>query len=156
MARNSRKNKKGTPNFRIALAQINPTVGDLSGNKKKIVAFSEEAVGKNADVVVFPELAICGYPPEDLLMKGHFVRDTKSALESLTRMMPKITAVVGFVEKGFSSLQSSIGMQTHDFLGPLVFSTNLPGSVISSSKLSDKKSSPLSATSVVTVPLSAL
>jgi len=68
---------------RIALAQINPTVGDFSGNLKKIREFTERAVAEHADLVIFPELATCGYPPADLLEKESFV---KRAEESLTEI----------------------------------------------------------------------
>jgi NAD+ synthase (glutamine-hydrolysing) len=68
---------------RIALAQINPTVGDFSGNLKKIREFTERAVAEHADLVIFPELATCGYPPADLLEKESFL---KRAEESLTEI----------------------------------------------------------------------
>ena len=61
--------------IRIAAAQINPTVGDLDGNQKLIVDYIRQAKAVEADIVIFPELAICGYPPEDLLHKDHFVQD---------------------------------------------------------------------------------
>ena len=59
--------------MKIALAQINPTVGDFTGNKAKIIAYAERAAGLNADLVIFPELAVCGYPPADLLEKAAFI-----------------------------------------------------------------------------------
>jgi len=65
---------------RIALAQINPTVGDFSGNVEKIRAFTERAVAERAELVIFPELAICGYPAGDLLEKDSFVRRAEEAL----------------------------------------------------------------------------
>ena len=61
--------------LRIALAQINPTVGDLNGNVLKIKNFIEQARSFDSDIVVFPELSITGYPPEDLLHKSHFIDD---------------------------------------------------------------------------------
>jgi predicted amidohydrolase len=60
--------------MRIALAQINPVVGDLSGNREVILGRLEEAKAANADLVLFPELAVTGYPPEDLLLRPGFVR----------------------------------------------------------------------------------
>ncbi len=84
--------------LRIALAQINPTVGDLPGNRQKIVEYIQRARAKDADIVVFPELAICGYPPEDLLLKEHFVRDSIKSLQALTGEVKGIAAVVGFVD----------------------------------------------------------
>lgn len=83
--------------LRIALAQINPTVGDLRGNAEKITSFIMQAQELKADIVTFPELTICGYPPEDLLLKPHFVRDNLKALDSLIKRISGIIAVVGFV-----------------------------------------------------------
>ena len=84
--------------MRIALAQINPTVGDLKGNRKKIKYFLKQAQQYKVDVVIFPELAICGYPPEDLLLKGHFVRDNLETLNSLIEETSGIVMIVGFVD----------------------------------------------------------
>ncbi len=61
--------------FRLALAQINLTVGDLDGNTAKIVDYMDRARSLEADLVAFPELAITGYPPEDLLFKHQFIQD---------------------------------------------------------------------------------
>ena len=61
--------------FRLALAQINPTVGDIAGNTAKILDYLERAREAQADLVAFPELAITGYPPEDLLFKRSFLTD---------------------------------------------------------------------------------
>ncbi len=84
--------------LRIGLAQINTTVGDLSGNYQKIVGAMERAQKREVDIIAFPELAICGYPPEDLLFKEDFVRDNLKILRSLAKDVKKITAVVGFVD----------------------------------------------------------
>ena len=86
--------------FRIALAQINTTVGDLRGNKSKIVAHIHRARELGADVVAFPELAVPGYPPEDLLLKPSFVGDNVQALEGIAAETRGITAVTGFVDRG--------------------------------------------------------
>ncbi|MCQ9208234.1 MAG: NAD+ synthase, partial [Omnitrophica bacterium] len=85
--------------LRIALAQINPNVGDLRGNSEKIADFIKQAQALEADIVVFPELAICGYPPEDLLLKEHFVRDNLKALHSLVKKISGLVAIIGFVDK---------------------------------------------------------
>ncbi len=85
--------------LRIAMAQINPTVGDLKGNLDKIVRFATQAQELNADIITFPELAICGYPPEDLLLKEHFVEDNLRMLNSLVKKVSGIIAIVGFVDK---------------------------------------------------------
>ncbi|MGC8955235.1 MAG: NAD+ synthase [Fervidobacterium sp.] len=86
--------------IRLALAQFNATMGDIEGNKEKIIKYIEMAVEKEADLVVFPELAITGYPPEDLLFKPHFVKRNLEALEEIARHLPKsLVAVVGFVDE---------------------------------------------------------
>jgi len=86
--------------MRIALAQINVTIGDFEGNARKIADYIEQARARHADIVVFPELAVCGYPPEDLLLKEHFVDDNLRALKLIARETLGITAVVGFVDRG--------------------------------------------------------
>jgi NAD+ synthase (glutamine-hydrolysing) len=85
--------------FRIALAQINSTVGDLSGNVRKICANIKEARKIGADLVAFPEMAIPGYPPEDLLLRPHFVTDNLKALDEVRLHAKGITVVVGFVDR---------------------------------------------------------
>jgi NAD+ synthase (glutamine-hydrolysing) len=85
--------------IRIALAQINTTVGDLAGNQRKINASIHQAKVMGADLVTFSELAVCGYPPEDLLYKTHFVENNIKALEELAKNVHGITAIVGFVDQ---------------------------------------------------------
>ncbi|MBI4691765.1 MAG: NAD+ synthase [Nitrospirae bacterium] len=84
---------------RIALAQINPTVGDLDGNVSKICDHIKRAGEKKAEIVLFPELAVTGYPPEDLLLKPHFIADNLDALRQIEKATGDITAVVGFVDR---------------------------------------------------------
>jgi NAD+ synthase (glutamine-hydrolysing) len=84
---------------RIALAQINPTVGDLTGNARLIIDWTERARAQGADVVCFPELAITGYPPEDLVLKPSFVRDNIAALHTIAAEARGIAVVVGFVDE---------------------------------------------------------
>jgi len=84
--------------LRVAIAQINPTVGDLNGNAKKIISYIKKAQGLKADIVAFPELAVTGYPPEDLLLKPGFIRDNLDILEKIKSASRNITAVVGFVD----------------------------------------------------------
>ncbi len=84
--------------LRIALAQINSTVGDLAGNVARIVAGIEQAREAGADVVTFPELAICGYPPEDLLLKQSFLRDSYYAMQEVAERSENIFVVVGFAD----------------------------------------------------------
>ena len=85
--------------IRIAMAQINPTVGDLAGNRDRIIDCIGRAKKAGADIVAIPELADTGYPPEDLLLKPQFVRDNLKTLREVQRAAKGITAVVGFVDK---------------------------------------------------------
>lgn len=80
------------------MAQINLTVGDLTGNSRKILDFIQRARNLQADLVVFPELAVCGYPPEDLLHKEHFVRDNIKVINEIAKNIKGIAAIVGFVD----------------------------------------------------------
>ena len=86
------------PTFRLALAQINPTVGDLDGNTRKIIDHIEQARSFQADLVAFPELAITGYPPEDLLFKPQFIQANLASLKEVARASRGIAVVVGFVD----------------------------------------------------------
>ncbi len=85
------------PRLRIALAQLNPTVGDLDGNIAKICAAYDEAEGAGCDIVAFPELAITGYPPEDLVLKPGFVADNLAGLAKVAARTGRCAAVVGYV-----------------------------------------------------------
>ncbi|GAC1508714.1 MAG: NAD+ synthase [Candidatus Dormibacteraceae bacterium] len=84
--------------LRVALAQINPTVGDLEGNSRLIVDWIGRARDQGADLVCFPELALTGYPPEDLVLKRAFVRDNLKQLDVVTKAAKGITVVVGFID----------------------------------------------------------
>jgi NAD+ synthase (glutamine-hydrolysing) len=84
--------------IRIAQAQINPIVGDFEGNSLKIKDGIVQARSMGADLVTFPELALCGYPPEDLLLKSGFLEDNNSYLEALKPACENITAVIGFAD----------------------------------------------------------
>ncbi|MCC6141315.1 MAG: NAD+ synthase [Nitrospira sp.] len=86
--------------LRVAMAQINPTVGDIAGNTRLIKRWIKEARKAKADVVVFPELAITGYPPEDLLLKPRFVADNRRALDEIVKECRGLLAVVGCVGQG--------------------------------------------------------
>ncbi|MCX5813172.1 MAG: NAD+ synthase [Proteobacteria bacterium] len=85
--------------YRIAVAQINTTVGDLEGNCKKMKDYVEMAADMKADIAVFPELAITGYPPEDLLLKPKFIEDNLKALQCFYKSVGKIVVVCGFVDR---------------------------------------------------------
>lgn len=85
--------------LRIAMAQMNPTVGDLSGNVQRIMVWLREAKKAKADLVAFPELAVTGYPPEDLLFQAQFVEDNLRALNEIVQACRGVVAVIGYVER---------------------------------------------------------
>jgi NAD+ synthase (glutamine-hydrolysing) len=94
-------------NLRIALAQINCTVGDLEGNCQKIKENIQKAKRYNTDIVVFPELVVCGYPPEDLLLKPKFIADNLKKLKELSKSIDDIVTVIGFVDTKGKELYNS-------------------------------------------------
>jgi NAD+ synthetase len=85
--------------MKIALAQINTTVGDFAGNIDRIVRFARTAQERGADLVVFPELAVCGYPPRDLVEKPGFIRKSETELERLAGLLPPTPTLVGYVRR---------------------------------------------------------
>lgn len=84
--------------LRVALGQLNPTVGDLDGNLRLLTAAYDEADAAGCDLVAFPELSITGYPPEDLVLKPGFVNDNRAALAAFAAHTRECVAVVGFVD----------------------------------------------------------
>jgi NAD+ synthase/NAD+ synthase (glutamine-hydrolysing) len=82
---------------KIALGQINPTIGDFSGNSKKIIESARQALDLGAQMALFPELAVCGYPPRDLLEKPAFVERSQQIINEIARAVPQITVICGFV-----------------------------------------------------------
>jgi len=92
---------------RIALAQINPTVGDLDGNAALMLEYVERARAADADLVAFPELAVTGYPPEDLLLKPQFLDETRRAVERVSRASDGIAIIAGFVESAASKVYNA-------------------------------------------------
>src|SRR5439155_19225391 len=85
--------------FRVGLGQINPTVGDFEANVQKIVDAIERARALGCQLVAFPELAVPGYPPEDLLFKPAFIEANLKALDVVMRASRSLTVAVGFVDK---------------------------------------------------------
>ena len=85
--------------IRIGLAQVNPTVGDLKGNARLVRRWIGEAKKRGVQLLAFPELVLCGYPPEDLLLKPTFLRDCEAELKSLARAASGIAVIVGCPEK---------------------------------------------------------
>src|SRR5215475_15353319 len=82
--------------MRIALGQINTTVGDLDGNRARILDTVREAREAEADLVLLPELAVTGYPPEDLLLRPGFLRAARASLDEIARDTKDVVALVGF------------------------------------------------------------
>jgi NAD+ synthase (glutamine-hydrolysing) len=84
--------------LRVGIAQINSTVGDLSGNTRKIMESIDQAKSLGVDLLTFPELAITGYPPEDLLLKPQFIKQNKESLNKIVEHCSDIAVVAGFVD----------------------------------------------------------
>ncbi|MFZ3072316.1 MAG: NAD+ synthase [Thermodesulfobacteriota bacterium] len=85
--------------LRVAIAQINPIVGSLGKNVEKVLDFTRRAEKEKADIVVFPELVLTGYPPEDLLLKPHFIDENLMRLVEVAKATRHITSIVGFVDR---------------------------------------------------------
>ena len=85
--------------MRIGIAQLNPTVGDLTGNLALALDAYEQLVGQGVDLIVYPELMLCGYPPRDLLLKENFGKDCRNALEEFARTTGPTPALIGFPEQ---------------------------------------------------------
>ncbi len=84
--------------MRLGLAQLNPIVGDLAGNRRRILDAYAALVARGAELVVFPELAVCGYPPRDLLFKRRFVSDVAESLAQIAAAIGEVPALIGTVE----------------------------------------------------------
>jgi NAD+ synthase (glutamine-hydrolysing) len=94
-------------NIRVAIGQINTIVGDLKANSDKILSCVKEASAKGVDLVVFPELSITGYPPEDLLLKPHFIKENIKCLKKISREVGDAVAVIGFADKEKGDIYNS-------------------------------------------------
>ena len=92
------------------MAQMNSTVGDLRGNSRRMLSFIEKAKKKNADIIAFPELAITGYPPEDLLLKPQFISDNKAALLGIAAKTEGIAVLAGFVDSDRAGLYNAAAL----------------------------------------------
>src|ERR1700748_1610704 len=96
--------------MRIAMCQINPTVGDLAGNTRKINDFIARAKSAGTKLAVFPEWAIPGYPPKDLLLKPQFVQDNLRALQLIASRVAGIDVIVGYADRN----EQPIGRPLHN------------------------------------------
>ncbi|WXG47249.1 MAG: NAD+ synthase [Candidatus Atabeyarchaeum deiterrae] len=113
--------------LRIAMAQTNPTVGDLPGNGKKIRDFLIEASRRGADLVAFPELSTTGYPPQDLLLENAFVKANKElALRLIEENEKDIAGVIGFVDYEGEKLFNAAAIFKNNKLAKIIHKTLLP------------------------------
>ena len=112
--------------IRVALAQINPTVGDLDGNVALIRDYIDRARSAGAGLVALPELAIPGYPPEDLLLKPHFIRRNLDALNRVVAASKRIIVVVGFVDTDGSDIYNAAAIISDGKLIDVYHKTFLP------------------------------
>lgn len=90
--------------MKIALAQINPIVGDIDGNTKKIISIIKKI---KADIVVFPELSVTGYSPQDLLLNHNFIEENMNSLKKIVQNTKNKAAIVGFIESAYGNLYNS-------------------------------------------------
>jgi predicted amidohydrolase len=93
---------------KIALGQINPTVGDFTGNARKIVNFAQRARDSGAGLIVFPELSICDYPPRDLVEKPAFVARNQQVAESIAAQTNGIAVICGMVTPAHAETGKSV------------------------------------------------
>ena len=112
--------------MKIALAQINPTVGDLEGNASKIIEYIGKAKKQGADLVVFPELAVTGYPPEDLVLKPQFITDNINALKTIVKATKDIAVYVGFVDRAGKDLYNAGAFINNGKIIEIYHKNNLP------------------------------
>jgi len=110
----------------FALAQINSTVGDLRGNAEKITEYIKEAKRRKADLVVFPELAVTGYPPQDLLHDKSFVKENKETLNEIVEKNASIVCVIGFVDSKDERLFNAAAIVKGNRLSGVVHKALLP------------------------------
>src|SRR4030043_1609197 len=111
--------------LRIGLCQINTTVGDIKGNTKKILDYIARGKKKGADLIVFPEMAVTGYPPEDLLFMPKFIEANLKAIKKIAQATSSITAIVGFVHKK-GNIFNSAALLHHGKLMGVYSKTYLP------------------------------
>ncbi len=112
--------------MKIALAQIDPVVGDLGLNSAKIIDLIEEARHDNADLIVFPELCLTGYPPEDLLLKPKFIADNRAALDKVAAASAGLAVYVGFVDEVKGVLYNAAAFIVDGRIKEIYHKMNLP------------------------------
>lgn len=112
--------------MRIALVQFNASVGDIKGNVNKMQNLSIKAFELGADIVVFPEMSVCGYPPEDLLLKEQFLNDNRLAVEHLAKNCPDITIIAGFAETNKKGYYNSLAVLQEGLVKKIYHKNILP------------------------------
>jgi NAD+ synthase (glutamine-hydrolysing) len=112
--------------IRVALAQVNPTVGDIEGNTGIILDYIGRARELGSDLVAFPELAITGYPPEDLLLRPHFVRENRRALDRIVESSGGLIVITGFVDTDGSDIYNAAAVMSGGKLIDIYHKTFLP------------------------------
>ncbi|MEO8156443.1 MAG: nitrilase-related carbon-nitrogen hydrolase, partial [Betaproteobacteria bacterium] len=112
--------------MRIAIGQINCTVGDLSGNAGKILEFADRARSQGADVLLTPELSLCGYPPEDLLLREDFREACEQALAELARRVRGISVVVGHPHRSGGKLYNAASVLQDGRVAAVYHKRDLP------------------------------
>jgi NAD+ synthase (glutamine-hydrolysing) len=112
--------------LKIAIAQMNSTVGAISANSKKIIESISEAKKANADIVLFPELALCGYPPLDLVLEDEFIEANKQQIDKIAEHTHGIVAIVGFVRSFQGKLWNAVAIIQNGNILDHVHKINLP------------------------------
>lgn len=102
--------------LRVGLSQINSSVGDIAGNAKKIIESMERARAMDVDILCFPELAVTGYPPEDLLLKTEFIDDNIRALDEIRKRCADMVVIAGFVDKRDDIFNSAAVIQNGEIV----------------------------------------
>ncbi|MBN2781164.1 MAG: NAD+ synthase [Candidatus Marinimicrobia bacterium] len=110
----------------IAMAQINVTVGDISGNAQKIISAIREAQEQGADIVLFPELALCGYPPLDLILEDEFISENRKQLLEIAAFAENIIAIVGVIHLQEERRYNALAVMQNGRIIDYVLKTNLP------------------------------
>jgi NAD+ synthase (glutamine-hydrolysing) len=113
-------------NLRIAMAQINPTVGDINANADLMIEYLNRAKAVSADITIFPELALPGYPPEDLLLKPHFARENRRVLDHILAASIGQFIVLGFVDTDGSDIYNGAAVIVDGKLVDVYHKTYLP------------------------------
>ncbi|MBN3040231.1 MAG: NAD+ synthase [Candidatus Omnitrophica bacterium] len=112
--------------IRVALAQINPVVGDIKSNAFKIIDFIERARKRGVDILAFPESSLPGYPPEDLLYKPYFIAENKRFLEIIRKKCEGISVLIGFVDKDKNRIYNACAFIQNKIIKNIYHKISLP------------------------------